>query len=141
MTFSRSFRAVVSRCRRALDLAAFWSGQAKTRRFCEKWAGLQSAEYEFAERHEDTWLFPWRVEFFDLHRWNGSYSHWNGHEAGAGEGLTRAAAWKSMAKEIIKYENASSEAEALLKAEIAFRCSMPRGWGDDEYRAFYSCLA
>jgi len=43
-----------------------------------------------------------------------------------------------MAKEIIKYENASSEAEALLKAEIVFRRSRPRGWGDDEYKVFYN---
>lgn len=127
---------MVSLCRRTLDWAMFWCGLAKSRRFCEKWARLQSAEYEFSERREDTWRFPWRVEFFDLHRWNGSYSHWNSHEVEVGEGLTRASAWKSMAKAIMKYENASSEAETLLKAEIVFCRSRPRGWGDDEYKAF-----
>ena len=54
------------------------------------------------------------------------------------EEFARMAARKSMAKAIMKYENASSEEEALLKAEIAFRRSRPRGWGDDEYKAFYS---
>lgn len=119
----------------------FWRGLAKSRGFCEKWARLQSAEYEFSERHEDGWRLPWRVEFFDLHRWNGMRICWNGHDVAAGEGLTRAAAWKSMANEIMKYENASSENEAALKAEIACRRARPRGWGDDEYRAFYSRLA
>lgn len=86
-------------------------------------------EYEFVERHEDMWLFPWHIEFFDLHRWNGMHVHWNGHEVEAGEGLTRDAAWKNMAEKIMKYENAASENAALLKAEIAFRRARPRGWG------------
>ena len=83
------------------------------------------------------WLFPWRIEFFDLHRWNGMHVYWNGHEVGIGEGPTRGAAWKSIAEKIVKYENASSEGEALLKAEIALRYTRPRGWGNDEYNAFY----
>lgn len=62
---------------------------------------------------------------------------WNGHDVEAGEGPTRDAAWKSMVEKIMKYENASSEGEALLKAEIALRCARPRGWGNDEYNAFY----
>lgn len=124
--------------RRALDRLAVWRGLAKSRRFCEKWARLQSAEYEFSERRLQSAEFPWRVSFTDLHRWSGRRVHWNGHDIASAEGRTRAAAWKSMAKEIMKYENASSEAEALLKAEIVFRRSKPRGWGDDEYKAFYS---
>lgn len=115
-------------CRSALDWVMSWCGLAKSRGFCEKWAGLQSAEYEFSERRVAAWEFLWRISFTDLHRWSGRRVYWNGHDIVSAEGQTRAAAWESMVKEIIKYENASSEAEALLKAEIAFRRSRPRGW-------------
>ena len=44
-----------------------------------------------------------------------------------------------MAERIVEYEGASSREEALLKAELQCRASRKRGWGEDEYNAFYRC--
>lgn len=127
--------------RRALGWLAVRRDLAKCRGFCEKWARLQSAEYEFSERRVVARELLWRISFIDLHKWSGRRVYWNGHDIAPAEGRTRAEAWRRMADVIIRHENASSEAEALLKAEIAFRRSKPRGWGDVECKAFYGRLA
>lgn len=116
---------------------AFWTSTFRRRRFCMKWAGLESSEYEFRIRRDCIWELPWRVEFYDLHRWNGEYCHWNGHDVGSGEGNTLGDAWEDMAAKIVEYERASSEDEAMLKAELSLSRARPRGWGHAEWRAFY----
>ena len=110
---------------------------AEVKCFCRRWAELESADYEFRERCETVWKLPWRVEFYDLHRWNGVYTHWNCHDVEHGEGMTLADAWKGMADAIMEYENAASKEEALLKAELAYRRVLSRGWGKAEYAAYY----
>lgn len=106
-------------------------------RFCRRWARLESPEYEFMVRRNRIWELQWRVEFYDLHRWAGEHCHWNCHDAGSGKGGTLLEAWDDMAAKIVEYEGASSREEALLKAELWRRSSRKRGWGEDEYNAFY----
>ena len=43
-------------------------------------ASIESRDYVFEVRHEDVWMKPYRVEFYDLHRWNGKKIHWNCHD-------------------------------------------------------------
>lgn len=76
--------------------------------FCRRWARLESPEYEFRIRRDSIWELPWRVEFYDLHRWAGDYCHWNCHDAGSGKGGTLFEAWDDMAVRIVEYEGASS---------------------------------
>ena len=116
---------------------AFWTSAFRRRRFCMRWARLESPEYEFMVRHDRIWKLQWRVAFCDLHRWNGEYCHWNGHDVGSGEGNTLSEAWEDMAAKIVEYEHASSEDEAMLKAELSLGRTRPRGWGYAEWLAFY----
>lgn len=122
---------------KTLAVMVFYPEVVKCRRFCVKWARLSSAEFEFRERHETIWEFPYCVEFYDLHRWAGEHVHWNGHDVGSGNGKTLNEAWKDMADRIVEYENAASREEAIFKAELKLSRARPRGWGNLEYDAFY----
>lgn len=105
--------------------------------FCRKWAAIESIDYRFEIRHEPAWKEHWNVSFYDLHRWGGEFAHWNGHDVGDGNGMSREEAWKDLERRILGYERASSREEALIKAELKSRKSLPRGWGRDEYNAWY----
>lgn len=115
----------------------FFHREGASERFCRRWARLESPEHEFMVRRDRIWELPWRVEFCDLHRWDGVRSHWNGHDVGSGEGGTLLEAWDDMAAKIIEYEGASSKEEALLKAELWHRSLRKRGWGEEEWRKYY----
>lgn len=108
--------------------------------FCRQWASYESKEYVFNARYEGCLSKPYIVEFYDLHRWDGSMSHWNGHDVGNGKGMTLNEAWKDLVKNILGYENATSKEEALMKAELRMNGKLqPRGWGYKEYAAYYRC--
>lgn len=108
--------------------------------FCRKWAGIESRDYVFYVRRECIWEKPWRIEFYDLHRWNGHHIHWNGWDVESGEGTTLEEAWEDMAKKIFLYEGASSKESAIIKAELAMRKDLPRGWGRIEWRNHFGLL-
>jgi hypothetical protein len=131
------FLSLVIKTIKTLVYDVYHPDTVKNKCFCRKWAELSSMKYEFHERRETIWKLPWRVEFYDLHKWAGSYSHWNSHDVEPGEGKTLDEAWRNMAGMIMEYEHAASKEEALLKAEFALRRIRPYGWGNTEYRAFY----
>lgn len=105
--------------------------------FCRKWADIESRDYVFAVRRECIWEKPWKVEFYDLHRWNGDRCHWNCHDVESGVGLCLKEAWEDMARRIAEYERASSREEALVKAELEAHRELPRGWGREEFVAYW----
>ena len=106
--------------------------------FCRALADIESRDYVFEVRHEDGWVKPYRVEFYDLHRWNGQNIHWNCHDIGSGEGMTLEDAWRDMEKTMLEYEHARSREEAFINYELKARRDLPRGWGVDEDKAYYA---
>lgn len=113
--------------------------KSKAEIFCREWAKLSTKEHVFDIRFFTySWEHqPWSIEFYDLHKWNGEKSHWNGHDVGNGNGTTLEEAWESMANSILEYEGAKTREEALMKAELEAKRYLPRGWGDKEYWAYY----
>lgn len=106
--------------------------------FCRRWADFESKEPIFDIRHEVTWEKPWRVEFYDLHKWAGERCHWNCHDVGFGEGMTLKEAWKDLEAAVLRYSRAKSRECALVTAELEAHRDLHRGWGNDMYAAYYS---
>lgn len=106
--------------------------------FCRKWTDIESNDVKFWTRYQGMWGDkPWRVEFYDLHRWNGKTVHWNGHDVGYGSGKTLEDAWRDLEMAILEHSHAKSREEALVKAELDAHRDLPRGWGSKEYAAYY----
>lgn len=104
--------------------------------FCREWAKLESRDAKFQTRHEDCWVDkPWRVEFYDRHRWDGKDVCWNGHDVGRGQGNTLEDAWRDLETAMLEYSHAKSREEALMKAELNAHADLPRGWGHKEHGA------
>lgn len=109
-----------------------------SRLFCERWASIESKEWKFGVDYDSLWRScPWKVRFYDLHRWNGRLNHWNGHDVGSGFGKSKREAWKSMETAIFAYEHAKTREEALMKAELRNNRDLQKGWGVLEYNAYY----
>lgn len=137
-SISRLVNRTLSKFKKTV-LACMSSCVAKdSKDFCRKLANIESRDYVFEVRHEDVWMKPYRVEFYDLHRWNGQKIHWNCHDIGSGEGITLEDAWRDMEKTMLEYEHARSREEAVINYELKARRDLPRGWGVDEDKAYYA---
>ena len=140
----RHLRSIVKeklyRLKRAVIEKLIRVGHMKTdsETFCRKWAEIESKDTKFWTRYESYWGDkPWRVEFYDRHRWNGEDICWNGYDVGYGQGKTLEDAWRDLEMAMLEYSCAKSREEALMKAELNAHADLPRGWGHKEYAAYY----